>query len=184
MTIEMDSIRSLVIWVRGERVLLDFSLATLYGVETKELNQAVKRNPERFPPDFMFQLTDKEWEDLRSQNVTSSWGGRRYNPYVFTEQGIAMLSGVLKSSKAIEVNILIMRAFVAIRRVMDENQELRKRIDGMELKYDGNFAIIFEAIGSLLPSISQVRNPIGFKANRSNSDNNSITKADQILSTH
>ena len=145
--------------------MFDFHLAMLYGVNTKELNQAVKRNFERFPSDFMFQLTDKEWQNLRSQFVTSSWGGRRFNPYVFTEQGIAMLSGVLKNSKAVQVNILIMRAFIAMRRLMDQNHELRMQIEELESKYEKQFVAVFEAIRAIL-SENSTRNPIGFNAGR------------------
>ena len=113
----------------------------------------------------MFQLTDKEWQNLRSQFVTSSWGGRRFNPYVFTEQGIAMLSGVLKNSKAVQVNILIMRAFIAMRRLMDQNHELRMQIEELESKYEKQFVAVFEAIRAIL-SENSTRNPIGFNAGR------------------
>ena len=104
--------------IRGEQVMLDYDLAGLYGIETRILNQAVKRNIKRFPPDFMFQLTKEEWDNLKSQIVISSWGGTRKLPYAFTEQGVAMLSGILNSDAAIEVNIAIMRTFVAVRRLV------------------------------------------------------------------
>ena len=111
-----DRIAESIYLIRGQKVMVDSDLAKLYEVETRALVQAVKRNEDRFPPDFMFQLDDDEWEDLKSQSVTSSqWGGRRYAPYVFTEQGVAMLSSVLRSSKAVAVNIEIMRAFVRLR---------------------------------------------------------------------
>lgn len=115
---EIEEIRNRIYEIRGRQVMLDKDLAELYGVETKVLNQAVKRNAKRFPDDFMFQLKDEEWEILRSQFVTSSWGGIRYLPYAFTEQGVAMLSSVLRSDTAIEVNIRIMRTFVAVRQYL------------------------------------------------------------------
>ena len=163
MDIERDSIASLIFYLRGEKVMFDFHLAMLYGVGTKVLNQAVKRNLERFPGDFMFQLTDQEWEILRSQIVTSSWGGRRSPPYVFTEQGVAMLAGVLKSTKAIGVNILIMRAFVFMRKMVAQNEELKVRIEQLESKYDSRFSTVFEAIKQLINREDRPRNPIGFK---------------------
>ncbi len=151
-------------------VMLDSDLAQLYGVETKVLNQAVKRNIERFPKDFMFKLTRQEWTglksqivtssleqpdnqretDLKSQIVTSSHGGRRTLPYAFTEQGIAMLSSVLDSPRAIEVNIAIMRTFVELRGLMRSNQMLEEKIARLEKKYDGQFKIVFDAIAKLL----------------------------------
>ena len=115
---EIEEIRNRIYEIRGRQVMLDKDLAELYGVETKVLNQAVKRNAKRFPDDFMFQLKNEEWEILRSQFATSSWGGTRYLPYVFTEQGVAMLSSVLRSDTAIEVNIRIMRTFVAVRQYL------------------------------------------------------------------
>jgi len=144
--------------VRGHRVLLDADLARLYDVETKVLNQAVKRNQQRFPSDFMFQLTLEEMANLRSQSVTSSWhGGRRFPPYVFTEQGVAMLSSVLASPCAIAVNIEIMRAFVRLRQVLAQHADLAMRIDGLEAqrgKHQGenehHFRIVFEAIHRLI----------------------------------
>lgn len=125
-------IQSMIKTVRGQQVMLDRDLATLYGVENRVLNQAVKRNSERFPEDFMFQLNKAEDDDLKSQNVTSSWGGRRKLAYAFTEQGIAMLSSVLRSPMAIDVNIRIMRAFVAMRRFIISNAQLFQRIETIE----------------------------------------------------
>jgi hypothetical protein len=160
-----ERLAPLVRLIRGERVLVDADLANLYGVATKVLNQAVRRNLERFPADFMFQLTTEEWEDLRSQIVTSrelhrsmrsqsvtsiSRGGTRYQPYAFTEQGVAMLSSVLRSPRAIEVNIAIMRTFVQLRRLMDSNRELARKIEAMENKYDEQFAVVFDAIKQLI----------------------------------
>ena len=143
--------------------MLDAHLAVLYGVATKVLIQAVKRNIERFPVDFMFQLTTDELQILRSQFVTSSWGGRRYPPYVFTEQGIAMLSSVLRSQQAIQVNIEIMRAFVQLRKMMDSHKDLRQKIENLEKKYDKNFKVVFEAIHQLItPEESKKKRKIGF----------------------
>lgn len=162
-----ESLAVLVRTVRGERVLLDADLAALYGVSTKALNQAVKRNLERFPADFMFQLLIEQWDDLRSQFVTSdSRGGTRYLPYVFTEQGVAMLSSVLRSPRAVEVNIAIMRTFVQLRRLMDSNRELARKIDALERKYDEQFTVVFDAIKQLIAEDdvkkTQPRRRIGF----------------------
>lgn len=129
---EQIDIQSMIKTVRGQQVMLDRDLATLYGVENRVLNQAVKRNSERFPEDFMFQLNKAEEDNLKSQNVTSSWGGRRKLPYAFTEQGIAMLSSVLRSPMAVDVNIRIMRAFVAMRRFIISNAQLFQRIETIE----------------------------------------------------
>jgi hypothetical protein len=137
-----EAIARLVHAVRGERVLFDADLA-----------DAVKRNSDRFPPDFMFRLTAEEWSNLRSQIVTSSsvgWGGARYPPYAFTEQGVAMLSSVLRSPRAVEVNIAIMRTFVQLRRLMDSNRQLARKIEAMEEKYDEQFAVVFDAIKRLI----------------------------------
>jgi hypothetical protein len=145
-----ENLVPLVRLIRGEKVLLDTDLAELYGVATKVLNQAVKRNAERFPDDFMFQLTAGEWANLRSQSVTSSYGGQRYSPYAFTEQDVAMLSSVLRSPRAVEVNIAIMRTFVQLRRLMDSNRHLARRIEALERRYDEQFATVFDAIKRLV----------------------------------
>jgi hypothetical protein len=160
-----EAIARLVHAVRGERVLFDADLAGLYGVSTKVLNQAVKRNSDRFPADFMFRLTAEEWKAIRSQSVTASAGGRNwsqivtssskhrgdvYQPYAFTEQGVAMLSSVLRSPRAVEVNIAIMRTFVQLRRLMDSNRQLARKIEAMEKKYDEQFAAVFDAIKRLI----------------------------------
>lgn len=162
-----ESIAQLVFVIRGEKVLLSQYLAELYGVSVSALNQAVKRNHDRFPDDFMFQLTGDEFENLKSQIVTSSWGGlRRALPYAFTEQGIAMLSSVLRSPRAVEVNIAIMRTFVQLRRLMDSNRDLARKIEAMENKYDEQFAAIFDAIKQLIAEDSarkaQPKRRIGF----------------------
>src|SRR5882724_9855885 len=172
-----ENVAPLVHSVRGERVLLDADLASLYGVRTKVLNQAVKRNLDRFPMDFMFQLSTEEWDALRSQIVTSNnsklamrsqsvtsnaRGGVRYLPYAFTEQGIAMLSSVLRSHRAVEVNIAIMRTFVQLRRLMDSNADLARKIESLEKKYDEKFAVVFAAIKQLIAPSAPAKKRIGF----------------------
>jgi hypothetical protein len=168
-----DITRSILV-LRGHRVLLDADLAALYGVETKVLVQAVKRNLSRFPADFMFQLSATEWAALRSQIVTSKTGrgGRRYTPYAFTEQGVAMLSSVLSSKRAIAVNIQIMRAFVQLRGLLASNKELARRFDELEARFDKKLAAHDDAISAILSAIRQLMNPpvpkrrpIGFTAN-------------------
>jgi len=150
---EQNKIQNLIYLIRGEQVMLDSDLANLYGILTGNLNKAVKRNIDRFPQDFMFQLKKDELENLKFQNGTSSWGGTRKLPYVFTEQGVAALSGVLKSKQAIEINIRIMRAFVAMRRFIGANAQLFQRIDKIEIKQlhdkseiDEKFNQVFNAI--------------------------------------
>jgi len=165
--IPIERIERAIFLIRGQKVMLDFDLAALYGVETKVLIQAIKRNQDRFPKDFMFQLTNDEFSNLRSQIVTSSWGGRRYPPYVFTEQGIAMLSSVLNSKRAIKVNIEIMRAFVHLRQLLASNEELARKLEALEKKYDAQFKIVFEAIRELMePSETKAKPKIGFLADR------------------
>ena len=151
--------------VRHEKVLIDTDLAQLYGVETGALNRAVKRNASRFPADFMFQLSAQEWDDLRCQTgISSAHGGRRALPYVFTEQGVAMLSSVLNSPRAVQVNIAIMRTFVQLRRLMDSNRDLARRIDALEARYDEQFSAVFDAIKQLITDDKQRKSkrPIGF----------------------
>src|SRR2546423_1632781 len=183
--LKSENIAQLVFFIRGEKVMLDRDLASLYGVTTKALNQAVKRNIARFPADFMFQLTKSESEVSRSQLVTSSdrsqsatkstdassrsqsvtlKRGRnlKYFPYAFTEQGVAMLSSVLRSPRAVEVNIAIMRTFVQLRRLMETNRDLARKIDALETKYDEQFAIVFAAIKELITPAAPVRKQIGF----------------------
>jgi hypothetical protein len=159
--ISLESILPTVFVVRGVKAMLDSDLAALYEVETKVLNQAVKRNIDRFPKDFMFTLSKEEFKILKSQNVTSSWGGRRTLPYAFTEQGIAMLSSVLKSKKAIEVNISIMRAFVKMRQLITETGDLRLSIESLRNEYDEKFEIVFQTLNSMI-SVDSKNKPIGF----------------------
>lgn len=125
-----------IILLRGQKVMLSMHLANLYGVEIRALIQAVKRNLERFPKDFMFQLTNEEFKNLKSQIVISSWGGRRYPPYAFTEQGVAMLSSALRSKRAIQVNIAVMRAFVKLRKILSSHKELAHKLEELERKFE------------------------------------------------
>jgi hypothetical protein len=162
--IPVDRIEKVILLVRGQKVMLDADLAGLYGVETKVLVQAVKRNLERFPEDFMFQLSREEFDILRSQIVTSSdWGGRRYPPYAFTEQGVAMLSSVLRSQRAVQVNIEIMRAFIRLRQMLASHAELARKLDALEKKYDAQFKDVFEAIRQLMAPPEPKRRAIGFR---------------------
>jgi hypothetical protein len=154
-----------IVWVRDQRVMLDEDLAALYGVSTKALNQAVARNRARFPRDFMFQLTAKEFAASRSQIATSTGrGGRRSPPYAFTEQGVAMLSSVLRSPRAIQVNIEIVRAFVRMREIVATHRDLARKLDALEKKYDGQFRVVFDAIRQLMAADARPRRRIGFGA--------------------
>jgi phage regulator Rha-like protein len=158
----VERITSRIFIVRGFKVMVDQDLADLYSVQTKTLKQAVRRNIDRFPEDFMFKLTKEEFDDLRSQIVTSSWGGTRYQSMAFTEQGVAMLSNVLKSQRAVQVNIQIMRAFSKLREMLSTHKDLKKKIEEMEKQYDENFRIVFEAIKQLLETDTKPRKKIGF----------------------
>jgi hypothetical protein len=158
-----ERIEQTILIIRGHRVMLDADLAELYGVETKTFNRAVTRNMERFPDGFMFRLTKKEYEDLRCHFGTSRWGGRRYLPYAFTEQGVAMLSSILRSKQAIQVNIAIMRAFVQLREMIASNKGLARRLTELEKKYDGQFRVVFEAIRELMTEPEPKSRRIGFK---------------------
>src|SRR3989338_5218320 len=148
--ISVEVIATKILLIRGKRVMLDRDLAKLYEVDTSQLTRQVRRNIERFPEDFMFQLTKEEFQNLICQFGTSSWGGTRKLPYAFTEQGVAMLSGVLHSKRAIQVNIQIMRAFIQLKRMLLTNANLKRKIEEMEKKYDKQFAIVFQAIKQLL----------------------------------
>ncbi len=162
--VSMEMVENKIFNVRGKRVMLDKDLALLYSVETRSLTRQVRRNIERFPEDFMFRLTKEEF--LRCQIGTSSYGGRRYLPYVFTEQGVAMLSSVLKSRRAALVNIQIMRVFVNLRRIAVTYSGLKRKIDDMEKKYDSQFSVVFEAIRKLIEPPEKPRRMIGFHPNR------------------
>ena len=147
---QLQVIQKKIYEIRGQKVMLDFDLAELYEVETKRLKEAVKRNINRFPPDFMFELTNDEFESLRTQIATSKRGGTRYMPFAFTEQGVAMLSAVLNSNKAIDVNISIIRAFVMMRQFALTYKDLAGKIAKLEKKYNKNFADVYKALNLLL----------------------------------
>ncbi len=159
-----ERIEQAIYLIRGDKVILDQDLAALYGVETKVLVQAVKRNSNRFPLDFMFQLSQAEFADLKSQIVTSSWGGRRSRPFAFTEQGVAMLSGVLRSDRAVAVNIEIMRTFVRLRRLLLTHGALAKKLASIERRYDEQFKVVFDAIRQIMePDAPSKHRRIGFR---------------------
>ena len=161
--IPVERIERTILLIRGQKVMLDADLAELYGVETRALVQAVKRNIGRFPEDFMFQLSAGEFADLRSQIVISSWGGRRSPPYAFTEQGVAMLSSVLRSRRAAMVNVEIMRAFVKLREMLTSHKDLARKLAALERKYDAQFKIVFDAIRQLMaPPPAKKKKPIGY----------------------
>lgn len=162
---DIQIIQSKIFEIRGTRVLLDFDLANLYNVETSALKRAVKRNIERFPSDFMFELTNSEYENLRCQFGISSWGGTRYLSYAFTQEGVAMLSSVLRSTTAIQVNISIMRAFSMMRQMITGYDEILKRIEELEISTDTQFSEVYNALTRLLSSPdSTPRRPIGYRA--------------------
>jgi hypothetical protein len=162
--IPIEVIERKIYLIRREKVMLDSDLAELYGVTTKRLNEQVRRNPNRFPQDFMFQLSDKEVMNLRSQFATSSsqHGGRRYLPLVFTEQGVAMLSSVLNSERAVLVNVEIMRTFVKLRQMLASNVELSRKLEALEKKYDAQFKVVFDAIRQLMIPPETKKKKIGF----------------------
>ena len=163
--VPLERIQRSILLIRDHKVMLDADLAELYGVETRVLVQAVKRNAERFPDDFMLRLSKREFDDLKSQSViSSSWGGRRSLPYAFTEQGVAMLSSVLGSERAVRVNIEIMRAFVHLRRILGTHEALARKIEALENKYDRQFKVVFDAIRALMQPPGQEKGQIGFRA--------------------
>jgi len=152
--------------IRGQKAMLDKDLAEMYGVEVKRLNEAIRRNISRFPDDFMFQVTKDEWENLKTQFATSSWGGVRKLPFAFTEQGVAMLSSVLRSERAIQVNIQIIRVYTKMKQVLLDNKELWQKIEKIEqamLQKDGEVKAIFKILKQLLVKETKPRQPIGFK---------------------
>jgi hypothetical protein len=165
-TVTEDRILNKIYYIRGHKVMLDQDLADLYDVSTKRLNEQVKRNIDRFPGDFMFQLTDEEFENLRSQFATSSWGGRRVPPYAFTEHGVLMLSSVLNSERAISVNIQIMRIYTKMRELLMTNQEILLKLEQLERKVDGHdedIQVIFAYLKQLLDPPQEPRPRIGFR---------------------
>jgi hypothetical protein len=161
-SIPIERVERRILLIRGQKVMLSPDLAELYEVEPRVLNQAVKRNLERFPDDFMFQLTPEEYANLKSQFVTSSWGGARRAPYAFTEQGVAMLSSVLHSPRAVQVNIAVMRAFVKLREMLASHRDLARRMESMERKYDVQFKAVFDAIRELMKPPEKPTPKIGF----------------------
>ncbi|WP_457553767.1 ORF6N domain-containing protein [Desulfobacula sp.] len=158
----IELISAKIYYVRGSKVMLDRDLASLYGVETRTLNQAVKRQAKRFPDDFMFQLTKTEFSNLKSQFVTSSWGGIRKMPSAFTEQGVAMLSGILNSDRAIQVNIQIMRTFTKLRHMIAGHEELKKAVDELREQTDKRFEVVFSVLDKLLIDDEKPKKKIGF----------------------
>ena len=165
---ELEQIKSSILEIKGKKVILDFELAKLYQTETKRLKESVRRNIRRFPSDFMFELTAEEWENLRSQFATSSWGGKRYLPFAFTEQGVAMLSSVLNSEIAIDVNINIMRAFVLMRQFALTYQELSDKLLELEKQYNQKFDDIEQVLTYLIQIDNQKtqqvnRKEVGYK---------------------
>ena len=162
--IPVERIERAIYLIRGQKVMLDRDLAVLYGVETRALKQAVKRNEARFPADFMFVLSDEELSKWRSQFVTSNADrmGLRHAPMAFTEQGVAMLSSVVNSERAIAVNIAIMRTFVKLRQMLDSHAKLAKKLAGLEAKYDEQFRVVFEVLNELMAAPEPKRKPIGF----------------------
>ena len=165
--IPVERIERTIVRLRGQSVMLDSDLARLYRVDTKTIVRALKRNRQRFPRDFMFQLSSDEFAILRRHfGASRSWGGRRYRPYAFTEEGVAMLSSVLRSSRAVRVNIQIMRAFVRLRQVLLSNAELARKLNELESKCDTQFTVVFEAIRDLMAPRVAGRRRIGFLSAR------------------
>ena len=166
--VALERLERSILLIRNRKVTLSVELASLYQVEPRALIQAVKRNLNRFPGDFMFQLTAEEWENLKSQFVISSWGGSRTPPYAFTEQGVAMLSSVLNSERAVQENIEIMRAFVRLRVLLPSHAELSRKLEALEQKYDAQFSEVFEAIRELMSPPEEPRREIGFRVKPDN----------------
>lgn len=160
--IPAEVIERRILLVRGQKVMLDKHLAELYGVQTRDINKAVNRNIDRFPKDFMFQVTNNEFKNLMFHFGTSSWGGTRKRPRVFTEHGILMLSSVLRSKRAVQANIVIMRTFVRLRRMLASNESLSRKLKELEKKYDEQFQVVFEAIRQILTPPEKPKRPFGF----------------------
>ena len=164
--IPAERIERSILFLRGHKVMLDSDLAELYGVTTKRLNEQVKRNRDRFPRDFMFQLTNKEFVRLRSQFATTSLTKRRTPPYVFTEHGAVMLASVLNSDIAVNASVQVVRVFVRLRRMLESHAALARKLDELEKKYDSQFKIVFEAIRQLMIPPEKEQRKIGFRADR------------------
>lgn len=160
--IPAEFIESKIFLIRGQKVMLDKDLSALYGVSTSALNKAVSRNLDRFPADFMVRLAREEFLSLKCHFGTSSWGGTRKLPRAFTEQGVAMLATVLRSKRAVQVNIQIMRAFVRLRQLLSTHTDLAKKLDALEKKYDSQFRVVFDAIRALMAAPEKPKNKIGF----------------------
>jgi leucyl aminopeptidase len=160
--IQLETVERLILLIRGEKVILDADLARLYGVTTRALNQAVKRNIKRFPEDFMFQLSAEEVEAMRSQIVTASKRNVRFLPYVFTEHGAIMAANILNSEKAVSASVQVVRAFVKLRQMLTSNAELAKKLEALEKKYDAQFKVVFEAIRQLMLPPDKAQRKIGF----------------------
>ena len=163
-----EVILSRIYTIRHQKVMLDSDLADMYGVSTKRLKEAVRRNIERFPEDFMFELTNEEFQNLRSQIATSSWGGSRYLPFAFTEHGAVMLASVLNSETAIKASIFVVRTFIKLRQLISDYHELSERIDGLEVKYDSQFEQVIHALEGLAEKKKEPRKLIGFKEDKIN----------------
>jgi hypothetical protein len=177
-----ERVENKILLLRGQKVMLDRDLAELYGIATSNLNRAVTRNPDRFPLDFMFVLSDAEWNDLRSQFVTASWGGVRTPPRAFTEEGVAMLSSVLRSRRAVQVNILIMRAFVKMREMISSHTELAAQIRELERKFekhDGQIKLVFDALRQLMEPPPVPKKKFGFRTG-GDEENPSKTRAKRL----
>ncbi len=162
--VPIEIIENKILLLRKKKVMLDRDLAELYGVSTSVLNKAVSRNIDRFSDDFMFQLSNEEFTNLKFHFGTSSWGGTRKLPRAFSEQGIAMLSSVLKSKRAVQVNIQIMRAFVKLREILSTHKDLARKLKSLERKYDDQFKVVFDAIRALMSEPEKPKRKIGFKA--------------------
>jgi hypothetical protein len=160
--IPTERIEQAILLIRGQKVMLDADLAAIYGVTTKRLNEQFKRNHDRFPADFAFQLTPEEFDNLRSQFATSSWGGRRYPPLAFTEHGVVMLAAVLNSPTAITTSVEVVRTFIRLRELLATHRELGRRLDELETKYDKQFAIVFDAIRKLMGPSKQKPRAMGY----------------------
>jgi len=168
--IPVERIERMILLIQGHKVLLDKDLAMLYGVTTGNLNRAVTRNQDRFPDDFMFRLTREEFHNLKFHFGISSWGGTRKPPRAFTEQGVAMLSSVLRSKRAVQVNIEIMRAFVRLRRMLASHADLARKLADLEKKYDTQFKLVFDAIRQLMAEPESTRAQIGFRPRKTKTD--------------
>jgi hypothetical protein len=170
--IPVERIERRILRLRRHNVLLDADLAALYGVATKRFNEQVRRNVQRFPPDFMFRLTPEEFADLRSQIATSSargHGGRRHSPYVFTEHGAIMAANILNSPRAVQTSIVVVRAFVRLREMLHSNADLARKLDALEMKYDAQFKVVFQAIRELMAPPAVPKKRIGFRLERHSS---------------